>query len=763
MPRRKTVDHTAPLWVEAGEPTEAVLVSVAPVAPIDKLYTYTVEEDAEDRVLPGRRVMVPFGRKGRLAPAIVVSVTRGPWNSTLKPIAEILEEAGSLSDHLIDLGKWISDYYYCPLGRTLAAMVPEAVRKKRGFKTVRHARLLADAETIANARLGQKQKQVIAVLQENESPIEVGTLLEKADASRATLRGLIDKRWVEETQSREAVSYEPVQAAKLTPAYSINDAQQKSLNRIESGIAEAAFKAFLLYGVSGSGKTEVYIRAMQRVVDSGQQAIMLVPEIALTAQLMKRVAERFDRVAVIHSGLTGAQRSLAWEDIRQGKTPVVIGTRSAIFAPCPDVGLIVVDEEQEPSYKNLQSPRFHVRDVAIMRAQKLGIPIVLGSATPSLETWNNCLHRKAYERLDLPTRVMDRSMPAVKLVDMTHRSAPDKTVTISQPLQSALAETLERKQQAVVLINRRGFASWLFCPSCKSRIECRRCNAGMILHRLRKIVLCHHCHEQAPIPHRCPQMSCGGRLLTGGGGAERVEDELKQMFPTVRIMRADSDTMTHASKYTELVKSMEQGEVDILLGTQMIAKGLDFPSVALVGVIGADLAGAAGDFRASERLFQLVTQVAGRAGRAEIEGRVLVQTLSPNLPALRCSLTHDYCSFVESELAFRREQYLPPFTRMARIVISGKRESELVTDGNAIADRIRSVVEELGSEASNVRVLGPHPCVLERLRGSYRFELLLVAQSATELNKVLAAVRASGGFKSKSRSLMIDVDPVSLS
>ncbi len=763
MPRRKTVDHTAPLWVEAGNPTEAVLVSVAPVAPIDKLYTYTVDDELAHLVLPGRRVMVPFGRKGRLAPAIVVSVTRGPWNSTLKPVAEILEEAGSLSDHLIDLGKWISDYYYCPLGRSLAAMVPEAVRKKRGFQTVRHARLVADSETIEGSRLGPKQKQLIAKLLEGDGAFEVGMLLEQSGASRSTLRGLIDKGWVEETQSKVAVSYEPVQATKVTPSYSMNDAQQAALDRIEAGIADDAFKSFLLFGVSGSGKTEVYIRAMQRVVESGKQAIMLVPEIALTAQLMKRVAQRFDRVAVIHSGLTGVERSLAWEDIRLGHTPVVVGTRSAIFAPCPDIGLIVVDEEQEPSYKNLQSPRFHVRDVAIMRAQKLGVPVLLGSATPSLETWNNCLHRKAYERLNLPTRVMDKSMPAVKLVDMTHRTAPSKTVTISEPLQTALAETLERKQQSVVLINRRGFASWLFCPTCKTRIECRRCNAGMILHRSRKILLCHHCHEQTPIPDRCPQMSCGGRLLTGGGGAERVEDELKQMFPTAQIMRADSDTMNHATKYTELVTKMEKGEVDILLGTQMIAKGLDFPGVALVGVIGADLAGAAGDFRASERLFQLVTQVAGRAGRAETEGRVLVQTLSPSLPALRSSLTHDYCSFVESELAFRKEQYLPPFTRMARIVISGKRESELIADGTAIVERIRSVVEELDGGDSGVRVLGPHPCVLERLRGSYRFELLLVARTATELNKVLGSVRASGGFKSKSRSLMIDVDPVALS
>lgn len=762
MPRRKTVDHTAPLWVEAGNPTEAVLVSVAPIAPIDKLYTYTVDDDSAHLVLPGRRVIVPFGRKGRLAPAIVVSVTRGPWNSTLKPITEVLEEAGALSEHLIDLGKWIADYYCCPLGRTLAAMVPEAVRKKRGFQTVRHAKLVADIASIQEARLGKKQQQLIARLTEHDGPIEVGALLEQSDASRSTLRGLIAKGWVDETQSKVPVSYEPVQAERITPDYTINEAQEVALTRIEKGISDDAFKAFLLYGVSGSGKTEVYIRAMQRVVEAGRQAIMLVPEIALTAQLMKRVAQRFDRVAVIHSGLTGVQRSLAWEDIRNGNTPVVVGTRSAIFAPCPDVGLIVVDEEQEPSYKNLQSPRFHVRDVAIMRAQKLGIPIVLGSATPSLETWNNCLHRKAYERLNLPSRVMDRSLPPVKLVDMTHRSAPDRAVTISEPLKSALAETLDRQQQSVVLINRRGFASWLFCPTCKTRIECRRCNAGMILHRSRGIVLCHHCHEQAPIPNRCPQMSCGGRLLTGGGGAERVEDELKQMFPTARIMRADSDTMTHASKYSDLVKKMEQGEVDILLGTQMIAKGLDFPSVALVGVIGADLAGAAGDFRASERLFQLVTQVAGRAGRAEIEGRVLVQTLSPTLPALRCSLTHDYCSFVESELAFRREQHLPPFTRMARIVISGKRESELIADGNAIADRVRSVASEIEG-GSGLQVLGPHPCVLERLRGSYRFELLLVARTATELNNVISAVRSSGGFKSKSRSLMIDVDPVSMS
>ncbi|NOX59490.1 MAG: primosomal protein N' [Planctomycetes bacterium] len=760
MSRQKPVDHTQPLWIEEGIPSEAILVSVAPVAPIDKLYTFTVDEDLAARVRPGHRVMVPFGRKNRLAPAIVVSVGRGAWNSTLKPVDELLDDAGHLSDHLIELGRWISQYYCCPLGRTLGAMVPEAVRRQRGFLSVRHAQLVATAGELEGKRLGKMQHRVVERLREAGGPVEVGALLDETGASRATLRGLVSKGWVSETKSKIPAAYEPVNAERSVPDYSLNDAQQSALERIESAIGADAFRAFLLFGVSGSGKTEVYIRAMQRVVESGKQVVMLVPEIALTAQLMKRVAERFDRVAVIHSGLTGVQRSLAWEDIRTGRTPVVVGTRSAIFAPCPNVGMIVVDEEQESSYKNMQSPRFHVRDVAVMRAQMLGIPIVLGSATPSLETWQNCVWRDAYERVDLPSRVMGKALPHVRLVDTSQHGPFGQPKSVSPPLKQALSDTLANNLQAVVLINRRGFASWLFCPHCKTRIECRQCNAGMILHRSRGILLCHHCHHQDPIPRACPQMSCGGQLLQGSGGAERVEEELTTTFPKARIFRADSDTMTHADKYTELVRAMENREVDILLGTQMIAKGLDFPMVALVGVISADLTGAAADFRSSERLFQLVTQVAGRAGRAEVAGRVLVQTNSPDLPALLCSLRHDYRAFADSELAFRKEQGLPPFSRLTRVVLAGKKEPEVLAEGMTLGERIRAVLDGLADE--QLRIHGPHPCALERVRGMYRYELLLYAPSASAMSNWIAAIKDDGGFKTRLRSIVVDVDPVDL-
>jgi primosomal protein N' (replication factor Y) len=761
MARRATDSDTQPLWIEAGEARETPLIEVAPLAPIPKTYHFTADDALLEKIRVGRRVNVPFGRKGTLRPAIVVSMGSGPWSSSLRPVAEVLDDAGELSDHLLDLGRWIARYYYAPLGRTLAAMVPQAVRSQRGFVTTRTLELTANAEQRAETRLGKKQSAIIAALQAAGGSGTTDAILQTACASRSSLRTLIQKELVAETIAKSAPDQAEANHAIDEPDFELNDDQRIALERVNTALDERQFRALLLFGVSGSGKTEIYIRAMRRVLTAGQQAIMLVPEIALTTQLVQRLAARFERVAVIHSGLTEVERSLAWEAIRKGETDVVIGTRSAVFAPCPNPGLIVVDEEQEPSYKNLQSPRFHVRDVAVKRAHLLGIPILLGSATPSLETWHNVDALPAYTRIDLPRRVRELPMPAVRLVDMRQEGGMDGSTGLSRSLCRSLSDTLAAKQQAVLLLNRRGYATWLFCTACGRRVECPNCKASMVEHQSRNQMRCHHCHTNTPIPTHCAELACRGALKRAGGGTERVEAQLAESFPDARVHRADSDTMTHADKYRALVERFAAGDIDILLGTQMIAKGLDFPNVALVGVIGADLAGAGADFRASERLFQLVTQVAGRAGRATAAGQVVVQTQAPETPALRFAVNHDFEGFAAMEMQIRKSFNMPPLTRMARIVLAGSSDRGTADSASKVADSLRECVEAIAPRHASI--LGGHPCAMERIRGRYRHEVLLRAANAQVMMDVLAHARDKSAIHARGATVMVDVDPVALS
>jgi primosomal protein N' (replication factor Y) len=645
-------------------------------------------------------------------------------------------------------------------------------------------------------RLSEKRRALLDVLAGSQEPAPVDRLLERTGASRGILRALVRLGWVEVTQRRDTTGPSQSPGEQAEPQYELNAEQQAALEKINSGLDAGLFSVTLLYGVSGSGKTEVYICAMRRVLSSGRQAILLVPEIVLTTQLVQRIALRFPDVAVSHSGLTEAQRSLVWRRVASGQSGVVVGTRSAVFAPCPKLGLICVDEEQEGSYKNLQAPRFHVRDVAIMRARQLNIPVVLGSATPSVEVWYNSGHRRDYRRVVIRHRVKGLPLPKVHVVDMEEEyTVMKRDVVFSRLMERLLAETLGRKEQALLLMNRRGFARGLFCPACKSRIQCPNCSVGFVVHRSSGQAVCHYCRARITVPTLCPDLNCGGRLVHLGAGTQRVEDVLRARFPGVRIQRVDSDTMKHRGTYQRIVDDFEARKVDVLVGTQMIAKGLDFPFVSFVGVIQADAAGLATDFRAQERLFQLITQLAGRAGRADAPGRVVVQTMTPDLPAIRCAVGHDYEGFVNAELRARERIGLPPFRRLARIVLAHKREESARSEADALAERIRTAigstttVQNRGSAAadtvasgpragcgasddcrtgesndwySSADVLGPSPCPLARLRGKYRYDILLRTADASAMRRFLERLETKGTLRTKAESMIIDVDPVSL-
>jgi primosomal protein N' (replication factor Y) len=754
---------TGHLWIEEGDEHVGMVAEVAPVIPVDKTYSFAVLESMEAHLAAGQRVTVPVGKRGRCVQAFVVKIDRRPWDSTLRSIESLVDQESYLTKELIELGQLISRYYCCPLGRTLKAMTPEAVRQQRGLRTVRCAKLSKRLEQIRTSaeRLSTKRERLLERLEAAGEPLEVQSLLSDVDASESVLRAVVSAGWVEIVTRKEVPEEGPSSVPRVEPAFELNADQQSALDRITSAIDANEFSTTLLYGVSGSGKTEIYIRAMQRVVADGRQAILLVPEIVLTTQLVQRLSSRFERVAVSHSGLTDAQRSVIWRQVASGEKQVVIGTRSAVFAPCRDLGLICVDEEQESSYKNLQAPRFHVRDVAIMRAHRLGIPVVLGSATASVETWYNCTHRPEFRLAVLPKRVKDLPLPKVTIVDMREEYRRQRRqVLLSHLMVRQLGETLERAEQAVLLLNRRGFASRVYCPACGTLLRCPNCTAFLVVHTARGESACHHCHTRIPTPSVCPVMGCGSRLVHLKSGTQRVEDVVSQVFPEASVRRVDSDTMRHRAHYQQVISDFESRKIGILVGTQMIAKGLDFPYVTFVGVVDADVGAGAVDFRAQESLFQLMTQVAGRAGRADSPGRVVVQTMAPDMPGLRFAVKHDYESFVRAELAARKRAGLPPYRRITRLVLMRDREETVRQEGQAIAQWLRAFISARAHQ--HTEVWGPHPCPLARLRGRYRYDVLLLSPSPSIMQEVLSQMRGASELGRILRRITIDVDPVSM-
>ena len=715
------------LWTESGELRAGPVAEVALMTPVDRTYSYAVPDELAAGLSPGSRVLVPVGRKGRPQVGFCLGLDHREWSTTLKPILEVLDPVSLLGGPLLELGRWMAGYYLCPLGRTLAAMVPEAARSKSGFRKVAFVWALepqAD-QPQGSVRLTSKQRAVLECAPPPGSDIPMALLSERSGSSIAVIRGLVRRGLLGAEQRLVPDAAPDFDLPRVEPDFDLNPAQRDAVAKIEPWLSTPGFRVGLLFGVSGSGKTEVYIRAIRKCLDAGRQAIVLVPEIALSSQTAPRLAQRFSDVALLHSGLTGRAKSLTWHEIARGTKRVIIGTRSAVFAPCPNPGLIVVDEEQETSFKNQQAPRYHARDVAIKRAQLQSLPVLLGSATPSLETWVNAGRLEHFELIRLPARVSGLPMPRTHMVDMRVEARRRKgTHLMSTLMEEKLGQALERGEQAVLLLNRRGFATHLYCPTCKQRVACPKCGVGMVYHKPGQRALCHYCGTAISVPTRCPDPTCGGKLARFGMGTQRIEEELQAKFPQARVLRVDSDTMNRPTDYRDVVSRFEQRRLDVLIGTQMIAKGLDFPFVSFVGVISADTALTLPDFRAGERTFQLVTQVSGRAGRSlatgQDGGQVVLQTLAPEMPAIQAAVKQDYEAFAAHELKTRHELRLPPYARLIRLVLEDARHSRLVAEADALAGRIR---EALGEPDLCVRIGGPTPCPLRRLRNLYRRQI----------------------------------------
>jgi len=691
------------------------VVAVAVNTNVWRTYDYLWPADATEPTV-GQRVRVPFGKANRKTVGFVVGCDARSQQRELKTVAEVIDPAPQLDETLWRLGEWISQYYLAPLGMTLAAMVPSAVgRHQPRTETVVY---LASERRDWPARLGPKQRRLLDELYEarkqGTEPLTLEELLRHSGAGRDSL-GSLRGRQIVRFESRPVRLPELADQSEADP-FELNADQAAALRALEARLA-GGFSATLLYGVTGSGKTEVYIRAVRRVIDSGRQAILLVPEIALATQTMQRLLRRLPRVAVLHSGLTDAQRAFYYQQISEGCASVVVGPRSAVFAPARKCGLIIVDEEHESSYKQDTVPRYHGRDVAVKRASLAGVPVILGSATPSLESLHN-VALKRYDMLRLPHRVRGLPMPKLQIVHLRKEMTPGRVELLGRTLTHKMAAALDRGEQIILLMNRRGYASYVFCPSCHWTMSCQHCTRAMVFHQATQLVMCHYCQHTEPLPERCP--ACRGKLLLFGLGIQRIENELVRKFPAARFARMDSDTMTSARQFRKVFDAFAAGEVDILLGTQMVAKGLDFPRVSLVGIASADTSLVINDFRAAERTFQLIVQVAGRAGRSDLPGEVVAQTLHEDEPAIRFATQHDYDGFAAWEMPLRKDARFPPFARMVRFIVRHEDIDRAEQGANVLAAGLGRLLAGL-----DVRMLGPQPAAVKRIRNQFRFELQL--------------------------------------
>ncbi|MBI5724170.1 MAG: primosomal protein N' [Planctomycetes bacterium] len=707
----------------------------------------------------GQRVHVPFGKANRMTLGFVAELDRqvqGASRDRLKLVGELIDSQSLLDGQLWQLGAWMSRYYLTPLGMTLAAMIPSAVGRHATKEEV--VVFLSAERKDWPAGLGGRQKRVLDELLEARKqgiePLTLEELLHHSGAGRDTI-GRLEARGLVR-QKRRAVSLPELGQQGHSDPFKLNEEQQAALRAVSQKIDAGGFTVSLIHGVTGSGKTEIYIRAIRQVVAAGRQAILLVPEIALATQTLSRLVQRLPRVAVLHSGLTGAQRAFYYQQIHDGLASVVVGPRSAVFAPAGKLGLIVVDEEHEPGYKQDSAPRYHGRDVAIMRGSIGGLPVLLGSATPSLESYHNAQAGK-YAMIRIAHRVRGLPMPKLQIVHLRHEMQPGRVELIGKTLTFKIASTLDRREQVILLMNRRGYASHVFCPKCRWIMGCESCTRSMVFHQATQLAVCHHCDRTALLPDCCP--ACKGKLLLFGYGIQRIEGELSRKFPTARVARMDSDTMTSPAQFRQVFEAFSSGQVDILLGTQMVAKGLDFPRVSLVGVASADTSLEIPDFRAAERTFQLIVQVAGRAGRAELAGEVVVQTLHGEDPVIQFAASHDYESFAKYELPFRCSPGippLPPFGRLIRFLLRHERQDAADKAAQELAGRLKKILK-----GPDIVIEDAKPCGVLKVRDQFRFEVRVYCTRPGAVQQALAG-RIGEISEKLQAELVIDADPINM-
>jgi len=815
-------------------PTMREFCDVAVPVPLDMVFTYRVPADAAPVV--GGRVLVPF-RQQRMTGIVTELHDRKP-SVTTKTILAVLDTTPVLDEQLLQLGRWIADYYLAPLGEVFRTMLPlnaefkraigyrlseegqmalhlagmsgSSARSRRSpeeqaaefrvldylaaFESVPGESDLVREETLRSAtrasrallagmvrkkwlvredvsaaqdatrttkiavlksaegKLNDNQRQLLDTLTASGGKVPVITL-QSSNVPRTTLSTLVRRGLVEILEEPAEFS---VSSSKPRPSlfdFDLNAAQQSALSRVREGVAARKYSGMLLHGVTGSGKTAVYLAAMRSVLEAGRSAILLVPEIGLTPAAAADLHQIFgDEVAILHSALSDRERAEQWHRIKRGAARMVVGTRSAVFAPVADLALIIVDEEHDSSYKQEETPRYHARDIAVVRARTANAVVVLGSATPSLESYFNAKKSK-YALVELPDRVEQRPLPEVEIIDMRQEfQETGHEHVISRKLAAEIKDRLDRKEQVMVLLNRRGYSPVVLCRTCGKKLECQNCAIALTHHKREHKMVCHYCGFTAPVPKAC--VHCGSEYVYFlGTGSEKLEELLHGMFPEARIARLDRDTVRSHEDFERALNALNDGQLDVLVGTQMIAKGHDIHGVTLVGVVGADVALGLPDFRAAERTFQLLTQVAGRAGRGQTPGKVVLQTYFQDHYAVQYAARHDFIGFYEKELQFRSWMHYPPYSALANVLVRSDKLDDALQWSGTLGKWFDSTRHE------GVRVLGPATAPIMRLKRDYRYHFVLKSPSRNNLNTTLRAMLTFAAQKKIPRTqLIVDVD-----
>ena len=819
-------------------------VEVAVPLHVSAPFVYRLPRSMRQLAQTGSRIVVPLGRKlvtGYIV-ALLDNLRAGTslLESDIKDAKEILDAIPLVTPELLELTRWVAEYYLAPWGEVIKAALPPGISPRiEPFLSItesgrvalsrlsssdmpempeskrRLLQLVDESAEISLAKVsnefGNSQATRLARELEQDGLVEIrqrsGSNFVKAKFQRRVrlvqtngVPGEEDGRKLTKTQLRviealkgreslalaELLARAKVSSSSVTTLqkrnivevfeeklrrdplgdvtfeqhqdYELTRDQEQVLAELDAPLRARAYAPFLLHGVTGSGKTEVYIRAMRVALSLARSALMLVPEIALTPVFSRRLRMHFgDRVAIFHSSLSRGERFDEWTRVRNGEARIVIGTRSAVFAPVKDLGLVIIDEEHESTYRQQDSPHYNGRDTAIVRAQKESAVVILGSATPSLESFHNASTGK-YGYLQLPNRLGNRPMAVAEIIDMREVFARyQKPRIFSDELLQAIEETRQKKEQSIILLNRRGYSSFVLCRSCGESVQCPNCDVTLTYHRSERLIICHYCNHREAAPLKCP--NCAGKYIYYvGEGTQQIEEQLKKLFPALRIARIDRDTSSRRGAFENSLLEFGKGKIDMLVGTQILAKGHDFPNVTLVGVISVDAGMALPDFRAAERTFQLLTQVAGRAGRGDRPGKVLIQTYHPYHYALRHASAQDYAGFYQEEIRHRQNHTYPPFVALASLLVHG---ADLV--------RVKSDAVELRKELDRVnpertaRIMGPAPAPLAKLKGEYRVQLLIKCRKRRELRRIIdGALKALNERKINLRSINVEIDPVSI-
>jgi len=728
----------------------------------DRALDYAIPLELAGAVMAGSRVRIPL--RNRLVQGTVIGVLDECEFEKVKDVAGVIGERPLIKPKLFELGHWLAQYYCCSLESAMACLLPQVVRQAQvGAKKRNVARLLKPVSPEDLAALEKKaprQADALRALLSAGDALPLAEVAALAGVSESVFRTLEKHGWV--AVGSEEFARDPHAGESFLPSSDLvlNPEQSTVMVAVRESMAKPAeAKPILLYGVTGSGKTEIYLQTIRGALEAGLSALVLVPEISLTPQTVERFKARFAHmqksVAVLHSHLAAGERHDEWYKVHSGEARIVIGARSAVFAPLDNLGVIIVDEEHESSYKQEENPRYHARDVAVLRARMEGCPIILGSATPSIESWQNGLQGK-YQVLRLSQRVDDRKMPVIKVVDMRKaaRRAGGGEAVFSVPLLAAVEGRLKKGEQTILFLNRRGFSTTMLCQACGHVCKCPNCSISLTYHRDAQQLACHICGHTERAPKTCPSCRDPGIRHTGTG-TQRVEDVAKKIFPKARIARMDADAMTRKDSYRTTLDAFKKGEIDVLIGTQMIAKGLHFPNVTLVGIINADQGLHVPDFRAGERIFQLLTQVAGRAGRGEMEGEVVVQAFTPESPSIQFARHHDFEGFVDQELELRRMFSFPPFTRMILITVRSEKRELVEFTTQTLVRRLKEAVPE------GVVVGEAVPASLEKAKGYFRFQTILRGPAIRPMSRAVQTALSALTWP-EDVFVAVDVDPVQL-